>query len=1669
MSKGAFNFPVSQAQSFEMVRNQQNLKEPDYVYYNAQIINNSTKTTSNLPDPTIDFVDTRIRAVIPEVANYAVSVENFTIDGAGKNLPLFIPQIREYKGNSTTLLNRNPNNTVYDLTFTWQYGGTKEAPTQVFQSTRTIQWEPENQAPWAGRPLPDGEYQYPQPEIPYYYCYTYSHWLKLVNAALACAWEDVKLAVQATLPDLDFGTKCPLYTYDKVNNLFSLWQDSNTSVTPYGYPVSTSPFNPTNAPNPLDVFGPSTAEGYSVGEFSFVGYNTNFEGLFTNFPTKYYGSGVPYASGTVISNPLGTEACDVHSVPTVDSGIVSGYTGTSMKVAWDGTPTPVPSTDWNFKLPLFSDTPLIPVINITSSFVLTGFPYASYLKPYESIIGRGKYNSGIGPLSTIFIQGYIRSYTQSTGQLVIYVTTVSPAGQLGFNWTFEVGTVSSIATVYPKEGEPVVLPVNLFPADETPITEGTAVDLIGPSGTVKGNVISYQESIQYAGFTGADSQIDGFKYTTASTGPTGQFNPYIAFKAQDGVFQAGDYVEGSQTQATGKIVKVVTGNSQQPNTISVNNMNGSFKIGDLVGLTGGAVAGLGTILDIAGPNEGSPDVQPMVKLTFSGQKNPFQINDLVYTASGAQGRITDIIGPNTGYARVAITEQDGQFGPREYLVNTSEANPLNIGGGEIIKVDGDNTGYATATYINSNIGGAPSKFIANEFLVYASGGQLVTFAQVVIDNTDATDAYGNQGNVTIKLLPPNGTNVYPPPSSGTQITGSQSNTIAEYGGISFLGTGVITLGNINGTSFLTGDRIINLSGDYVSTALVSGFNYIDGGQLIVEVLQGAFRLDDIIYGASSNSPELFDLDQVNNSDYWDRGNALTWPGGAGTVFENQGIFNGASYILVNNVQGSYPVQGTKITNNNVTANLLTLTGLTGGFSIGEGITGPSGSASVSYISPDKTIVGLESVTGTFNTNDIVQGSTGLSVPYTFGTLEMCILQSGSQGAGDFPPAVTVPTINASFSLNQVVKIQTNDNVFRYTTFYEGTISEVDNYNMILNPYTVGATFDSAKSSVYLYPSMRNNSSRIRYIADLQGDITTGDKIVCENGAFGFADCVGTQVNGDNRSSWSVRLFINCGGPPFQVTKPNSSDQYTLLNESTGKYIRWGGRSSSFQSNYCLRARVQTPVDVNNTATVVTYAPNTPSTGLFFASSNAQPNAQVQTVFVDNPPNIQDTVLTVQNIVGDFPIGAEIVDLGTKSRAQITQTGFQNGAMIVQPIDGTFSTSDRMVGPDGSANFYQQALQTVAGPSGTAAISEDDGEYLTLQEVAGNFSSGQTFTTTLPTGVAGATGNISQIPNFTVGKEIYMFTAGATGTGKAVVVSDNGYIGGPTGGTVVVNTVERFTDTYAVEDGLFLRQYYGDGPTGSYSSAGITGTNYSNPVITILPNADGVTGSSWTIKPSDVTTTSLATPSTGGESTFDMSLNANEVIFKPGDTLTITEGVPTYPVETIFLPENIVQIDLSAGNGVVQTLQSIFPSSPDTGATYVVLAQDYESTSTLWSPVASIVLATTFIPVREEYSGQPIVVGTGNNGTQGNIATASFQKDLIETPLQDISPQVGYRGLLQYQKRVKILSSLSMSTDDLKNLDLHFYWRNRLTNQLVPLTLFNGGSTNVRLMFKKIRN
>ena len=98
--RGGFNFELrNQDMDFDNNKNVKIAKrgnDPDFLFYNAQIINNSTATTQKYDDPEIAYQDTRTVPILEDKSKYAISVENFTINGAGKNLPIFIPQIREY-------------------------------------------------------------------------------------------------------------------------------------------------------------------------------------------------------------------------------------------------------------------------------------------------------------------------------------------------------------------------------------------------------------------------------------------------------------------------------------------------------------------------------------------------------------------------------------------------------------------------------------------------------------------------------------------------------------------------------------------------------------------------------------------------------------------------------------------------------------------------------------------------------------------------------------------------------------------------------------------------------------------------------------------------------------------------------------------------------------------------------------------------------------------------------------------------------------------------------------------------------------------------------------------------------------------------------------------------------------------------------------------------------------------------------------------------------------------------------------------------------------------------------------------------------------------------------------------------------------------------------------
>lgn len=87
--------------------------DPDYVYYNADIVNNTTddETAAGdaIQDPNIVFNETRDYPIIKDISNYNFSIVRFTMNGANLDLPLFIPSIREGTGQT------NPNLTNYGM------------------------------------------------------------------------------------------------------------------------------------------------------------------------------------------------------------------------------------------------------------------------------------------------------------------------------------------------------------------------------------------------------------------------------------------------------------------------------------------------------------------------------------------------------------------------------------------------------------------------------------------------------------------------------------------------------------------------------------------------------------------------------------------------------------------------------------------------------------------------------------------------------------------------------------------------------------------------------------------------------------------------------------------------------------------------------------------------------------------------------------------------------------------------------------------------------------------------------------------------------------------------------------------------------------------------------------------------------------------------------------------------------------------------------------------------------------------------------------------------------------------------------------------------------------------------------------------------------------------
>jgi hypothetical protein len=123
-----------------------------------------------------------------------------------------------------------------------------------------------------------------------------------------------------------------------------------------------------------------------------------------------------------------------------------------------------------------------------------------------------------------------------------------------------------------------------------------------------------------------------------------------------------------------------------------------------------------------------------------------------------------------------------------------------------------------------------------------------------------------------------------------------------------------------------------------------------------------------------------------------------------------------------------------------------------------------------------------------------------------------------------------------------------------------------------------------------------------------------------------------------------------------------------------------------------------------------------------------------------------------------------------------------------------------------------------------------------------------------------------------------------------------------------------------------------------------------------------------------------------------------------------------------------------------------PAFKTLATSYYKMAQNYQNTSTLWSPISSIVFTSTQLPVANEAVSAPVKYGASNDTASG---TSSNFSPIIGDVGLDIKNASDYCNLIYYEPKgeFRMASLMGGSNSSINNIDIQVYWKNRLDNKL----------------------
>jgi len=187
---------------------------------------------------------------------------------------------------------------------------------------------------------------------------------------------------------------------------------------------------------------------------------------------------------------------------------------------------------------------------------------------------------------------------------------------------------------------------------------------------------------------------------------------------------------------------------------------------------------------------------------------------------------------------------------------------------------------------------------------------------------------------------------------------------------------------------------------------------------------------------------------------------------------------------------------------------------------------------------------------------------------------------------------------------------------------------------------------------------------------------------------------------------------------------------------------------------------------------------------------------------------------------------------------------------------------------------------------------------------------------------------------------------------------------------------------------------------------------------------------------------------------------------PSGSYTAPAG---YTYELLFINkffQNLVDFRLSpyAGTPPLGTVPVVYQS------VYYQMEQDYQSIDSIWSPISSIVFTTTLLPVKTELIGQPLILGESNIGNSTATTQNAFQPIVTDIALdQQLDGADDYRQFLYYAPSAEYrLSDFTASKQEIRNIDIQVFWKNRLDSQLIPINMFNLTSVSIKMMFRHKR-